>query len=1043
MSQGRAIEVTTPRDLEKEFASIAKLFVGKETEQNWEARDVSVRRLRSFLSQKDQVELFKDSIVLGIQHVLTGVIKTIHSLRTSVASEALSLIEDIAIAVGDSLNAYTLEIILSNLLKCSSVTKKLIATKTAEVTHSFLTNTNFHSKIIQLLCKTIHEKNVQLRQYAANYLKTVLETHGSKDVVYSAIAEKLDLSQSIQTFLKKGLTDSSPLVREASRQTYSAYYDHWPNQAEKFSKTLDVSTQRLLEKSSPKTSPKPTSIQRPRTPISRSNSMSSISSSSITTSTKATSVSIFKRPGLTRSPSYTSQTSLKSHTNSRSHIPAVSSEIKRNQKISRLSHISHVSAPPNSIQHKMATKTLAATHTASRRTQSEFHQQSVLASASLLHMLKSNDLQMQCKGICTLSERLKNTTYQPSPTSIMLPPDVPSKIEILPIFMDFLSREDLDIDLYQLLMSWESLAGIFVYIMSFNYYCPTLVIADQECKYRKQSGRRHQILSIYSKGLLRIKMFLKRNDPELPQRLLDITKSILEANSPNDIQLLDASVKRDLNLYPDYKESLICGMFAWMDQILCDYVGLPEDEDSEILMEGSQWLATSDKESLAGQWFQDRSHIHSYVQFVVKSLLNLSPHSGSYDILSCMASHLKMANQRVFESELKFLSPESIAVVEKALGVQPSSSFDRLLLDNEEGDAGGSTGMTQDISKIRLELASELAEPFMQQDDDEDEDDEAIFSFDTERTPPSLEISDELPPFQEGSSNMMKTPEPDEQIVSLRKKPVHTLDFDESEDEKEEITSKKRRLSNPIIDDQPIKHLINLIQQDKADRSTYQHLQQLIYSDSHKEAWSVHLNDQSTLCQQLINVLIESLEKDGQRPDFLQAETIAIIRSLLTHMPQNMSVDKPLASSMIRALVNSQTDNNSNVYAIAEEAIDLLFQRLLPDDALTILWDLPKQQGKYEQQDSHLLGAIFSHVSKIAPKASPTTLEQTLQNGAVDILVKGYNHSSISVRKSCVLASVSIHKVLGDAYIKDYLSVLRAEQLTLLQHYISKQNYTH
>ena len=107
--------------------------------------------------------------------------------------------------------------------------------------------------------------------------------------------------------------------------------------------------------------------------------------------------------------------------------------------------------------------------------------------------------------------------------------------------------------------------------------------------------------------------------------------------------------------------------------------------------------------------------------------------------------------------------------------------------------------------------------------------------------------------------------------------------------------------------------MINLIQQDKADRSTYQHLQQLIYSDSHKEAWSVHLNDQSTLCQQLINVLIESLEKDGQRPDFLQAETIAIIRSLLTHMPQNMSVDKPLASSMIRALVNSQTDNNSNV----------------------------------------------------------------------------------------------------------------------------------
>ncbi|KAI8355674.1 clasp N terminal-domain-containing protein [Blakeslea trispora] len=874
-------------------------------------------------------------------------------------------------AVGDSLNVYTLEIILSNLLKCSSVTKKLIAIKTSQVTHSFLKHTVFHSKIIQLLCKTIHEKSVQLKQYAANYLKTVLETHGSKELVHSAIAEKADLIQSIQTFLKKGLTDSSPLVREASRQTYSVYYEHWPTQAEKLSKTLDASTQRLLDQSSPKSSPKPTSAQRPRTPISRSSSMSSISSrtntSMISTSTKATSVSLFKRPGLTRS---SSSQNTKLHTNPRLPIPAISSEIKRNQKISRLSHISNVSAPPNSVQHKLASKSLA-THAASRRTQSEFHQQSVIASASLLHMLKSNDPQMQCKGISTLAERLKNTTYQPSPTSILLPPDVPSKIEILPILMDFLSRQDLDMDLYQLLMSWESLAGIFVYIMSFNYYCPTLVIADQACKYRKLSDRQQQIVSIYSKGLVRIKMFLKRNDPELPQRLLDITKSVLETDSIHDIQLLDASVKRDLHLHPDSKESLICGMLAWMDQILCDYVGLPEDEDPEILMEGSQWLAASDKESLAGQWFQDRSHIHAYIQFVVQSLLRQSPHNSSYDILSCMANHLKMANQRAFENELKFLSSEQVDTIEKALCIQSSSWFG----DHDDVEDGlGSTGMTQDISKIRLELTSEFNEPMTQHDD-------TLFMFDSEQTPPTFEISEELPPFQNES---VHTPEPDQPVYSPKKKLVHSLELDETE----EIVSKKRRLSDPEMNDQPIRDLIALIQQSKADRSTYQQLQQLVYSEDHKKAWSTCLHGQASLCRQLVDALIESLEKDRQKPDFLQAETIAIIRSLLTHMPKDMSINPSLARSMTRVLVNSQTDNNSNVYSIAEEAIDLLFQQLLPDDALTILWDLPKQQGNYEQQDSHLLGAIFSHVSKIAPKASPGLLEKTLQNGAVDILVK-------------------------------------------------------
>lgn len=335
-------------------------------------------------------------------------------------------------------------------------------------------------------------------------------------------------------------------------------------------------------------------------------------------------------------------------------IPPTSAEVQRNLNIkaSRLSHMSSASAPSSSIAHALKSRPLSP-----RRTQSEFHQQSVVASASLLHMLKSSDTQMRCKGIHLLSDRLKNTDYTPTSLTTILPPDVPSKIDLLPILMDFLTRQDLDIEIYQTLMSWESLAGIFVYVLSVNYYCPTLIIAAQH-----KSTKKFEITSIFSKGLLRVKMFLKRNDPLLAKRLLDILQSI-----NGDQKLLDASVKQDLQLFPSYKQDLQCGLLNWMNEILCDYVGLAEDEDAEILMEGSQWLNVTGDGSCAEEWFDTTQNVQSYVSFVVDALLTTKPHDVTYPLLCGMARNLKIANQRVFENETTGLESQKAAHVEKAL----------------------------------------------------------------------------------------------------------------------------------------------------------------------------------------------------------------------------------------------------------------------------------------------------------------------------------------------------------------------------------------
>lgn len=389
-----------------------------------------------------------------------------------------------------------------------------------------------------------------------------------------------------------------------------------------------------------------------------------------------------------------------------------------------------------------------------RRAQSEFHMQSAQASNALLSMLKSNDTHMKCKGIRQLAQKLQNVTYDPSlVTTISLPPGVPSRIDLLNVFTSMLSRNDFDLELYHILMSWESLAGIFVYIMSLNYYGPTLIVAnEEECIQHNQTQKLQDIKALYTKGLKRIKMFLKRHDPYLPKQLLDMLQSLQAGN----MHLFDA-LKRDLMAYPSYMMSLQCGLLNWLDEILCDYVGLPEDDDAEMLMEGSKWLHMATQQHMASQWFDDNFNVRSLIRFVLHRLA-LQEENETYSILCRMGAHLKMANERVFEQEMDELDKTATVYVKKTLCAQTHEvkenldgllsifnetpeydngdniklnefnvdsitledlyeevvkeevgKWNEMLSDNHQ-EEDQSTGMTQEISNINLQTDAELLE---------------------------------------------------------------------------------------------------------------------------------------------------------------------------------------------------------------------------------------------------------------------------------------------------------------------------------------------
>lgn len=320
-------------------------------------------------------------------------------------------------------------------------------------------------------------------------------------------------------------------------------------------------------------------------------------------------------------------------------------------------------APATTRSHELKMRS----NVSARRTHSEDSLQSSIAAKNLLNKLKSTDSNTKILGIQILIERLKETPYT-SPKKSPLPTNVPKKIDLLPLLMDFLSRKNLKTKVYEKLMSWDCIAGIFVRTLSIRNYCPTLIIADEQKKCQNLDDKEIRVFNLYSQGLKRVKMFLKRNDSMLAFHLLIILKSVMSA----DQKVLNATVKHDLRMNASYQPSLELGLLKWMNELIQDYVGLPQDEDEELLKEGSKWLTTESDEASAEQWFELPTNIQTYTEFVIEQLLQTQEEDNRFGILCSMLRSLKMGNVRVFESRMKALDEHQVEQITTILSSNKS-----------------------------------------------------------------------------------------------------------------------------------------------------------------------------------------------------------------------------------------------------------------------------------------------------------------------------------------------------------------------------------
>ncbi|KAI7881099.1 hypothetical protein K492DRAFT_207055 [Lichtheimia hyalospora FSU 10163] len=231
-----------------------------------------------------------------------------------------------------------------------------------------------------------------------------------------------------------------------------------------------------------------------------------------------------------------------------------------------------------------------------------------LSSAALLGMLNSNDATSNCRAIRMLAGKLKD--YPSSP----LPRDIPDIDTLVPILLNYLtSRYDNPI-LHETLTSWDCLAGIFTRVLTLEQYLPIMISASQG----------DQVASLYIKGLARLKYFLNHQDPQIPGRLVHLLSSI-QHDAPDN-----------------YKQYLL----EWLDELVCTFVGLEIDQDTEICQEGETWINNDQQQP---PWLENGNNMRQCLELILSMLQETSQNASEYARLVLLAGRLKMSNEHVFD----------------------------------------------------------------------------------------------------------------------------------------------------------------------------------------------------------------------------------------------------------------------------------------------------------------------------------------------------------------------------------------------------------
>ncbi|KAL5361778.1 clasp N terminal-domain-containing protein [Aspergillus floccosus] len=240
--QLQPLAVSSARELEDIIKTMLPHFEGRETEANWLSRDRGVTTLRR-LTLSNAPHEFPMAYVSSMKTVLDGIFKVVNSLRTQLSTTGCRLIQEMARACGPRIDSMV-EIIMLHMIKLCGGMKKITAALGNETVDIVLQNVSYTSRILQHVTAPCEERNVQLRVFAAGWLKTLI----NKQAHHKSTIEHGGGADTLARCIKKGLSDANPGVREAMRSTFWAFARVWPGRSEVIMSNLDTKTRALLEK---------------------------------------------------------------------------------------------------------------------------------------------------------------------------------------------------------------------------------------------------------------------------------------------------------------------------------------------------------------------------------------------------------------------------------------------------------------------------------------------------------------------------------------------------------------------------------------------------------------------------------------------------------------------------------------------------------------------------------------------------------------------------------------------------------------------------
>lgn len=218
--------VHTQRELEGIFQEMQPHFAGRESEANWQFRDNDVTKLRRLISGNAPTD-YHAAFLAGIKGLLDGILNVANSLRTTVSSNGCHLFQDLAKALGPSIDPMV-EIILQNFIKMCAATKNIMAQNGNTTVEALLSHASYNIRQMQHIWSACQDKNVQPRTFSTGWLKTLLKRQ-SQNKVHFEHTGALELAEKC---IKAGLADASPKVKEGMRSTFWTFAGFWPEKAE-------------------------------------------------------------------------------------------------------------------------------------------------------------------------------------------------------------------------------------------------------------------------------------------------------------------------------------------------------------------------------------------------------------------------------------------------------------------------------------------------------------------------------------------------------------------------------------------------------------------------------------------------------------------------------------------------------------------------------------------------------------------------------------------------------------------------------------------